>query len=1494
MHWKFGERIPYCEDKKILGEIHGYLDIANQMKYLDKTKTYQEIVEMIKKQSIPEYYKVSENLITDYVIRVDKLDEMFKVESPEIQCPICFQLEEIPEMHIREGIRLYRQEYNIQIEKVKNRGFIPIYRCKNIAIFTDAGYMKIGNIEYASIGIIDMFNCVQRSHEITLTAIAKERKVKLNNVVGELIAIKKAIEYIERKYIGIGGKAISDKGIQVQHFDQITIYTDSLISVEIMEKWIYRWTKEEESMNNDNAYLLVEIHQKLLQYQQIKLEHVRGHQRNGNWKTIGNHYADRAATYSITHMWLAPRCKMTIPEIEDDGNNSAICQTCLKNKWKPADKETRIQMKQQMKKDANPAKQQMEINGVLKQYINSNFQTHGKVDWVNEVEIGRQKVWQGKSYKFYRFFQEEVIYRKALIKTMQQQMQLQEDSEQRETQDKERQRQKFIRFQQASIGDTTKQDTHLDEYPFDEKDIKEGAITEQEKVQKQWLSRQLYDLYKNKDEKGKLDMIENLALQDKVDIATISIRRIVLKTNDKDMSKSIQFEDILRHNLEKEYEEILQRRGTRQFIRKRMKKLNIIGDFDKKQPGNYFKIEKIKTLDWDRIANQGTKFQFSILTQDKQERQIAVKNIQWNADNELTQKFRKEYYRIMPTIWKGLMKAQGFYGNGSGKGIYECQICKTMRGQKGIRASIQHLYNCVEDLVENVEARTQNYLQLLQDRGYQKDVATKRCEKFKKEEEQWINIIEPDYESIYEVAITYGLIRKYTIDSSKIKHLASTVQMTSKIIGLYKNLNRDRDQIVKKLTWEECEEANKGQVQWKKKWKPTTVETEKLVRVIKVKENSEELRAPIPTEAADRRGIISEPESRKLKQVEELKALEEEVFFQENSNDIIEQDFLVLHDNSVERNIRQNGEMPGLVDISVVLPQKIQKPSQTQETRIHTQEQIQIMNEYRNQELEDLVMNYDLTDQEEPIPRSALVVQVRGIKVQQLPQNVETTMEDIREEFCQSRKETANLIQEALWNQRIEKRDGFKKQKKERMNKFKKVEIKKFENPKIIGDYILNIEKESRKLEKLTKIKEKKIDKARESLRKQYVLENVQQQELMVVDENPMNSMKMQSIRQVSEQKRVFQTEIINPIRQEQESMQYKNAKKNVGREKKMQQIEKQEKEKMRKQTQQYFDQSYAMVKMRLYKSTSIGSKVLKSFPDSIYGNLKDELKNTLKLFKFKEIKRDKQNKEFKVTNKFLEIIEQKNKEGDWFIDEENNLEAIEYEKVVKQVILAEQVVQQEKSPEKPYKTVQHTTKSQLLGKSTVPRKNMERGKYVITKQDEKILEQNGINIPKPIPFSHIQIPKGASEIEVARIVQDNQNRKLTYDEAIIERNLKLFDELIKIQNAFALPVNQINNQTKQERCLVNAINDNKKKDKHRKLVRLLPKNFDKYDQERIKLKQEMPVTKRGLKMLENKKNLNTLNPEDTTTMRQTDDIMSDSNEEGGIQDSKRKRLKKQ
>ncbi|CDW82678.1 reverse transcriptase [Stylonychia lemnae] len=414
-------RIPFQQGHEVINEIVKNLDTANQMKYIDKTLSYQEIAQQIEAGTQPKYYSLSLNMVEDYY-----MNEIDKMPTPEEQCPLCLTLRTIPDMHITKAILQYKSEQNIKPEIDRNIGYIPI-ECKNVAIFTDAGYNKIGNVEHASIGIVDFLNPTYMAYEVSKTQHGVKLNTKLNNVVGELLAIQKTIDYIIKRYRDKGLGDNKKKNIQVQ-FDKslFTIYTDSLISVDILQRWIYKWTNGSGNLNCENAHLIVDIHQQLNKYQNIQLKHVRAHQKKEDWKSVGNHYADRAATFALTHMWLNPRCKMIVPEIEDDGVQSSLCKNCLKlwNRESTDNKKSmRKTMKQQLTISSEDELKEHEIDDLMEKYNtieNMNVISGNEIRWQDQAIIQ-------KEYKFFRFYKEEHVYRHALKKKLAKNFQFQNE-----------------------------------------------------------------------------------------------------------------------------------------------------------------------------------------------------------------------------------------------------------------------------------------------------------------------------------------------------------------------------------------------------------------------------------------------------------------------------------------------------------------------------------------------------------------------------------------------------------------------------------------------------------------------------------------------------------------------------------------------------------------------------------------------------------------------------------------------------------------------------------------------------------------------------------------------------------------------------------------------------------------------------------------------------------------------------------------------------------
>ncbi|CDW79584.1 UNKNOWN [Stylonychia lemnae] len=315
-------------------------------------------------------------------------------------------------------------------------------------------------------------------------------------------------------------------------------------------------------------------------------------------------------------------------------------------------------------------------------------------------------------------------------------------------------------------------------------------------------------------------MIENLILEDKLNIAYIYVKKIGFRQSQKDISEIITYQQIVYHNLVRQYEELLQRKGTKDFIKNKvrfLKKEHLMQEdetFNKQMPQLFFKIETVKTIDWNRIANQGTKIQYSLMLQSVQEKSLAVKNIQWNADNQLQPKHKKEYYRIMPMIWQGLNNAGGFYNNDDDdkqSGMYECQICWKIRGVKNARASIEHLYNCSKDLITNFKWRIRKYAEMLEQTGYQQERIQKKNQEFIEEEQEYIECVAQHMESIAELALTYGLMRKYSINPGKIKHLAHAIQIAIRISKLYQNLEHNPwKMIIARRTWKQEKENSRG------------------------------------------------------------------------------------------------------------------------------------------------------------------------------------------------------------------------------------------------------------------------------------------------------------------------------------------------------------------------------------------------------------------------------------------------------------------------------------------------------------------------------------------------------------------------------------------------------------------------------------------------------------------------------------------------------------
>ncbi|CDW85322.1 UNKNOWN [Stylonychia lemnae] len=116
-------------------------------------------------------------------------------------------------------------------------------------------------------------------------------------------------------------------------------------------------------------------------------------------------------------------------------------------------------------------------------------------------------------------------------------MEGQKEAIQKQEEKLERDRQKLIDFQQAGIADTNLQDNiYCQEKPskFRKQFESENVVTEDDKFVKQWLTREIYEEYSRKDDLERVEMIENLILEDKINIAHTYIQKITFRQSDKD------------------------------------------------------------------------------------------------------------------------------------------------------------------------------------------------------------------------------------------------------------------------------------------------------------------------------------------------------------------------------------------------------------------------------------------------------------------------------------------------------------------------------------------------------------------------------------------------------------------------------------------------------------------------------------------------------------------------------------------------------------------------------------------------------------------------------------------------------------------------------------------------------------------------------------------------------------------------------------------------
>ncbi len=83
-------------------------------------------------------------------------------------------------------------------------------------------------------------------------------------------------------------------------FDKITVYSDSMYSINSLTNWIYKWDKNEWIGTNKKSIKNIDILKKLLSIlkkygRKIEFFHVKSHTKKTDFYSLGNKYADELA-----------------------------------------------------------------------------------------------------------------------------------------------------------------------------------------------------------------------------------------------------------------------------------------------------------------------------------------------------------------------------------------------------------------------------------------------------------------------------------------------------------------------------------------------------------------------------------------------------------------------------------------------------------------------------------------------------------------------------------------------------------------------------------------------------------------------------------------------------------------------------------------------------------------------------------------------------------------------------------------------------------------------------------------------------------------------------------------------------------------------------------------------------------------------------------------------------------------------------------------------
>jgi len=79
------------------------------------------------------------------------------------------------------------------------------------------------------------------------------------------------------------------------NFNSITIYTDSMYSINCLTKWIYKWQKENSLEDKKNLDLILPLVKMINSYKNITIKHVFSHTGKKDFESIGNEMADKLA-----------------------------------------------------------------------------------------------------------------------------------------------------------------------------------------------------------------------------------------------------------------------------------------------------------------------------------------------------------------------------------------------------------------------------------------------------------------------------------------------------------------------------------------------------------------------------------------------------------------------------------------------------------------------------------------------------------------------------------------------------------------------------------------------------------------------------------------------------------------------------------------------------------------------------------------------------------------------------------------------------------------------------------------------------------------------------------------------------------------------------------------------------------------------------------------------------------------------------------------------